>query len=758
MALQPYLIANARVGLERDIEPWLLPEDGFPELEDCYLFRGRVKKKQGYVLLGRLQRKIGTTNGSGNLTVTLPNNPITSGISSFIIGTQFIQDQGGASPVTMLTNGPGTAVLNRTTGVLTITGAPINTDVIYQPSLPAMGLPSLDNTVVNTETLMAFDTKFSYVFNTSAKAFKDASNYKGTTTIFTWSGSDSQFFWTSNYAGALWATNNVAGFQSNPTSTIAAQGDGIKWFDQDQSGWVNFLPQVDGSNFLMGSLIILPYKGRLLMLNTVEGPNFATQKNFQQRARWCQLGTPFYTSTLPTNWQGSFTANSWRSDITGFGGFVDAPTLEQIVSAQFVKDTLIVYFERSTWQLRYTGNELLPFIWEKINTELGATSTFSQVPFDKVVLGVGDVGIHACDSVNVERIDQRIPDEVFAIPGTNSGKQRVYGIRDFYNQLVYWSLPYKGPDEQGALEDEEAELPPPGVDLTFPNKILVFNYEDGSYSFYNDSFTCFGNYQKAADTLWSDLSTKWGANNSVWVTPTGIQQFPFIVAGNQQGFVEIFDPQQASNGDSLFISSITGGATLVIPNHNLTEGMFIRVTSASGTTGLAGANYKVSVIDANTITISGSFTGSFTGNGTVTVISNIDITTKRFNPFIADGIQARLAYIDFYVKTTPNGQFSVNLYLDEDSSLPTNLNANFSSANTVVNTFPETTYQQNPDVLPYVQTKLWKRFYVQNISQLVQAQITLNDAQMLSEDVRNSDFTLHAMIFWFAPAGRLINV
>ena len=57
-------------------------------------------------------------------------------------------------------------------------------------------------------------------------------------------------------------------------------------------------------------------------------------------------------------------------NIADGGGYIDASTEEQIVSAEFIKDRLIVYFERSTWELAYTGNEVLPFVWQKINTEL----------------------------------------------------------------------------------------------------------------------------------------------------------------------------------------------------------------------------------------------------------------------------------------------------------------------------------------------------------------------------------------------------
>jgi len=118
-----------------------------------------------------------------------------------------------------------------------------------------------------------------------------------------------------------------------------------------------------------------------------------------------------------------------------------APTEEAIVSAEFIKDRLIVFFERSTWELAYTGNQVLPFVWQKINTELGSEATFSVVPFDKVVLAIGNTGVHACNGSNVERIDTKIPDTVFEIFNKENGVSRVAGVRDYFNEMVYWSFP-----------------------------------------------------------------------------------------------------------------------------------------------------------------------------------------------------------------------------------------------------------------------------------------------------------------------------
>jgi hypothetical protein len=227
------------------------------------------------------------------------------------------------------------------------------------------------------------------------------------------------------------------------------------------------------------------------------------------------------------------------------------------------------------------------------------------------------------------------------------------------------------------------------------------------------------------------------------------------------GFVEILDPQQVLNSDSLLISNITPGTpttTIVVPNHNLTVGKFIKFTATSGITGLLTSNngiFKVfSISDANTFTVATPTapTGVFTGNGTITVPSNINIVTKRFNPFMESAQQVRLVRTDLYFDTTVNGQVTVNLYIDEDSSKPINAVYN------TVNTFPETTYQLDDDTIPFINSKIWKRVNFYSISQLFQLQITMNDSQMFSDNIIESDVVLHGMVLYFEPAGRLINV
>jgi hypothetical protein len=203
-----------------------IDNDAFPVLQNAYQWRGRIKRKRGTSFLGRLNRYIGATDGTGAATITIAPTPIIAGTSEFIVGSNLFVDPGTAGPtVTLMSSGPGTATLDRTTGVLTITGSNINTAVYYYTGLPVMGIEDL--TLVNTQFpgTLAFDTHYAYNISTAYPyPIYDVTFYKNppanastlpgyvpkvNPTPFYWNGQDSQQFWTTNYEYALWATNGV---------------------------------------------------------------------------------------------------------------------------------------------------------------------------------------------------------------------------------------------------------------------------------------------------------------------------------------------------------------------------------------------------------------------------------------------------------------------------------------------------------------------------------------------------------------------
>lgn len=199
-----------------------------------YVWRGRLKKKRGTSLLGRLQRELTTVSLgvmiAGGIEGAILNVNIFSvlGLSpgSIVPGSIGVHgiNTGGflwseTSPG-VITNPDGLAnsTINYATGQIVLNenasfiGLTALITFSYYPTLPVMGLEDFQTGIINFPDLVAFDTRYSYEFNQSTNEFYDVTFYKGSGAPFTWSGADYQQFWSTNYQGAMWVTNGVAGF------------------------------------------------------------------------------------------------------------------------------------------------------------------------------------------------------------------------------------------------------------------------------------------------------------------------------------------------------------------------------------------------------------------------------------------------------------------------------------------------------------------------------------------------------------------
>ncbi len=741
MVYQPLFISNYTTGLQNDIEPFLLMDDAFPELENAYLFRGRIKRRQGFKSFGRFQRDL-TAQALGNAagtsfsvnifshlsleaTASLKEGDITVHVGAPGTST-FVEP---ATPDgTLVGSGFGTTgTINYATGalVLNFSGAigasAVTIDFSYYPGLPAMGLFQRELPALGFFQTVGFDTVYAYLYNNTNSAWEEW--VPGTT----WTGSNSQFFWTFNYwvdafnSPLLWATN-------------FNKLDPIRY--NNGSAWTNFAPAITSvpAASLFQARIIIPFKGRLVMLNTWEGltaTGAAGATNYPQRCRFSQVGSPLDVT-------------AWLTFPQGKGGFIDAPTNQQIVSAAFIRDQLVVYFENSTWNLRYTGEPNLPFIWERVDSELGSESTFSPVLFDKGVLAVGKLGITTSTGNSVERIDEKIPDEVFNFHNGNDGALRVYGIRDYVKQLVYWAFPNDDPTR------------------VFPNRMLVFDYERGSWSFFNDSFTCFGRNLPFNDIRWKDLpKTSWEEADFAWNDARLQSGYPDIIAGNQEGYTFVLN-QQTVNDPSLYISAITPGTppTITVTNHNLQTKDFVTFTGILGTSSILNdITYQVVVVDANNFKIltydstNGIFIdvvlpggSTYLGGGEVTTVQNFNVRTKMFNFFEA-GKGNYLGYIDFLCPITQNGEFSCNVYGGYNTSTPLN-----DGTDTFFNTQVST---QGQDGVIQEEDQVWQRFFCYVRVPSAQIQLFLSDVEMVTPELNANNWQLSAMILWVESGGRL---
>lgn len=741
MPLERFLIAPLDMGQQTNMRPWQLMDKAWFTLANMYPWRGRLRKRWGTVfssqsdtipnvLATRLKVLIGTTDGSGNLALTtLPTTTVRTG-SAFSAGSILFT----VTTVPLAVGNEGTLSTNSSAvGTLRLDSTPpnvyqfqisggvaaiANTNVYWYPTNPVMGMNLYQSNALNDDPTYIWDTQFAYSLQ--------AGSWERLGTA-SWTGNDANFFWSTNYRGSsagnayMFVTNNVA-------------ADGIKYWDG--AAWNNMTISVGVGRAMQTALIVVPFHNRLVFLNTTEdGINYAT------RARFSAIGNPIEnggTSYFP--WYDNPNAADWIG-----GGFEDnIQTQQQIVSAQFIRDRLIVFFESSTWELVYTGNQILPFRWQQINPELGAESTFSTVPQDRIVTTFGNVGIHSCTGATVDRIDDFIPDTIFGVSNLNSGPQRVVGIRDYFFENMYWTYP-------SAQNSSHAQ--------TYPNQVLVYNYKTGTWASIDDSFTFFGYFQQQSSMTWGANQNLWQEEGATWSYPNLDARNTMILAGNQQGYILKIRQDVSRNAAALQITNMTSLNNLVtctVINHNLRpidiatqKQTYVLIENVPLTNPYSVLNGRpfpvVGTIDSNTFIIRvdvNTIPLTYTGGGTIARVNNITITSKAWNFYGQQGKNFTVNRIEFNVDRTPSGSLTVDAY------------PSFTNIDTIpqtLDTFPYT----NIYPLEFYQDQLWHPVYFNVFGETVQISIYMSDAQMQDSNKSLTDIQIHGLLLYITPTGRL---
>jgi hypothetical protein len=655
MTIQQFLIGPIKDGVRKDMRPWATPEDSFDTLLNAYQFRGRIVKKSGYSLLGQLANGtpvmgLKTREQFGINIQSLVAFDLTTAYefngTSFVVlpsvmpvvwnGTDhdFFYTANYANAFWATNNKPGLHGWNLT-AIGTFSGsAGVGNSATVNVLAAGNGVQvgdqvyflNLTSNVQNNAAVLAVVTAAGNPFTVQAV------NVKAT---FTWTNG-----------------NSATGIVLDASRAISGQ-DGIRYYGvlSNGTGWANYNPPVDLNNALLASLLIFPYRGYLVFLSTTEGnENPLSVQTYTNRARWTQIGTPYYSAPQPVfpNVQG-IDINAARDDLFGRGGANDAPTNEAIVGAAFIRDILVVYFTRSTWRLRFVNNAQNPFVWERVNVELGSDCTGSAIPFDKGLMAIGNRGIVISDGNDTQRFDEKIPDEIFQIRATNFGFQRVQGIRTFKTRLNFWTIP-------------SVENP----DGTYPDKVLVFNYDTKTWAFFDDSFTCFGYfYPSSSGETWAELTKPWSTYSELaWNSGVSSDGFEEIVAGNQQGYVFLLEQPTSSNAPSLTILGITTAdpAVFTVINNNLPNGTWITLSGIVGITSddgvsLNGRNFKIS----KALTTDDPFTISeFEAINGGNAIGTSYTTTIGYTPVIPGSVQINVGSLIFKDKNLDGTLFEAS--------------------------------------------------------------------------------------------------
>lgn len=451
------------------------------------------------------------------------------------------------------------------------------------------------------------------------------------------------------------------------TNTIPGQ-DGIKWYDGDMTngtgiptstltGWVNFAPpltattvSIDNSPaalyYLVGATAILPFKDRLLFFApTIMDSGGVNVINLIDTVLWSQNGTPYYTTPVPVRQTAA--ANAWYVDQTGLAGYLPAGISQPIITVGNNEDVLLIGFGGDGRKVRfvYTGNDLQPFLFFNINSELPSSSTFSSVILDKGMLDIGQYGLTMTDQQSSARVDLDIPDEIFQIQALNNGAQRVNAVRDFFKEWIYFAYP---------VNDSQ---------WVFPTQSFLFNYRNNTWSILYENFTHQGTFRFQNKNTWSSIGMKfrsWAQWREAWNSGSTTALFPSVVGGNPQGYVlqKGIGTGEARSGTIDALMNIGGNTQITSVNHCVTApntntgtGDYILITGAIGIYNVAIIGITIgnpTIIQATNIFSAGQnvfITGVLgtteLNNGTFNIISatatTITINATTTNAYISGG-------------------------------------------------------------------------------------------------------------------------
>jgi hypothetical protein len=538
--------------------------------------------------------------------------------------------------------------------------------------------------------------------------------------------------------------NATAGFANNSgiaqylTSSVFASQDGIRWYDGDPTtaaapnnpGWVNFAPPLSNAvapQYLVGAKLVIAFQDRLLFFGPWVQSSTGNNRQLANSLIYSQNGTPFY-SIAPATQTAQF--QSWFSNVAGRGGRLGNGTDQSVVTAEPNDDVLIVGLEEEKKKLIATGDDILPFLYQSINKGLGDQSTFSAISLDEAVISLGSNGLLATSQNQSKRIDLKIPDVIFEISGVNNDEERSTAIRDFANELIFFSYVPKQANSK----------------CKFPSKTLVYNYREANWSYYIENFTHYGYFRRSTGYTWATLPYDSWAD---WLVPWNYggfgDRFPAVICGNQQGFV-MQKTNSVSDEKSQYISSYSSG-TIISKDHCLQPGNWIQLVGGIGVDfdGFVGTVREVT--DKDTFIIQNPDpeidipTGTYLGDGTYRRLANFRMRTKEFFGFWDKGSMTIIGPQHYLIQSTNQGQMSVIFFSSSNDNLPisTGLVAPWLPYTNIILTSPEDASQSGRD-------RIWHKMNNSFIGDVVQFQFTLSDEQIADVNIQREDVEIHAIV------------
>ncbi len=701
---KPFPILNMRQGKRLDLNPWLLPQDGFEILRDCHLKDGVLEKRRGYSLFGQVVA-ISTTA----LDPELQTNPV-MGIFNHLSGTTqnlliadknrvnsfvssrpanksltAVADQGGSPNVVRFTSASHTFAADE---IITITG-----DVDWN------GTYRVEAVTTNTFDIehAASDTVVDAGATATQEAFTDLTENKirFNSTNQNWTpsvgsvieGGTSGAVGTVATGGVIVDYGTIAGadgfgtvvfdrgtvtgtfqtgedLQNNSNAAeivgqaIAANSDEAFTGDNTNFFWTenwNHDGVSDTTYIANNKDPIQMYNGTHLRQLSIDigtdaaraGDNDVTSCLliilFKERVilfSTNENGTDFFQRA---RWSGTKQPFSWPT-----ANFKDAPTSDAIKAVGFLGEELYVWFEgESVWRFVWTSDSSNPFEWERVDNDEGSVAQMSLVTQGDNQYALGATRLQISNGRDVESADRKITD--FVLSWNQDSLSFTNGILLKEERQIHFT--YTSSD----AAHDDADQPDDDSNV-YADSVLVLNYEDFGFATYGLPIHTFGFSAIESDLTWDNIADAWEDIDFAWNAGQAKSGFPTTLFGNHLGKVFQMNFGGVDDGSDIAFRAVSG----------------------------------------------------------------------QWNPFVEQGHKAKLGYIDFLCDVDANATFDIKSFLNTDT----------------------TEFQTKTVTCDAVRGSgdiVWKRIYVYATANFHRIEI--------GNDASNNRPRIHAVVPYFEDAG-----
>lgn len=365
--------------------------------------------------------------------------------------------------------------------------------------------------------------------------------------------------------------------------------------------------------------------------------------------------------------------NGDKFNVSGSGLF-QADTYQIITGATILGQVMELNFDRMAYTLEKTKDAFNPYFGRAVPGVLGTNAKFSAVSWNDIVQSIGKTGVLGADGRQNLRNDNKIPnftaDEIDQVDFNLT-----YGGFDRVNNQFIWS--YKQSE----------------TDTSTQNAVLVKNYEENTWSFYDQRFSVFGQSDIGLNLNWDDIDSasgnlswaQWNTTEEIWDRIGLGQSVQKTLAGDDFGF--IYNLNQGYDDYFTTISAIFPGATttLTVAATGILAGDLVTISNVEGLLNAEG-NSGINNFDPETniqtgelyevisstptsviINLDSSLLTPYVSNGNLSKVISFSASTIPFNPYRSEGRRCFVSHVEFLIDTN-GGSLLIDVVADQSET------------------------------------------------------------------------------------------